>query len=317
MISYKWDIAGKKVLVLGSQGLIGSALTQRLQKEPCHLIAATRQDADLLCPEATLNLFEKTKPDAVFLAAAKVGGILANRDNPVPFLQDNLAIQLNTIKAAHAADVERFVLLGSSCIYPKLAEQPIQESSLLTGALEPTNDAYAIAKIAGIRLIDAYRQQYGRHWISAMPTNLYGPNDNFDPISSHVLPALIRKFHDAKKNDDPNVTLWGSGKVFREFMHAEDCADALVFLLQNYDDMGPINIGTGDDLTIASLADIIKTQIGYEGDIQNDLTKPDGTPRKLMDNTRLKRAGWSPKINLETGIEATYAWYLKQLETRA
>ncbi len=313
MTPYHWNITGKTILILGSQGLVGSAVKRRLSNENCHVFAASRKDADLFNADAALALFEKIKPDAVIIAAAKVGGILANRDNPVTFLEDNLLIQLNSLRAAHAVDVDRVILLGSSCIYPKFADQPISESSLMTGLLEPTNDAYAIAKIAGIRLIDAYRQQYGHTWISAMPTNLYGPNDNFDLQNSHVLPALMRKFHEATASQVASVEIWGSGTVRREFMHVDDCADALIFLLKNYDESGPINIGSGTDISISKLAQAIQAQVGFKGNITRDLSKPDGTPAKLMDNARLLQLGWEPKFDLKSGLAKTYAWYLENI----
>jgi len=312
-----WDISGKKLLILGANGLVGSAVLRRLEREDCTPIAATRQDADLTNAAQTAALIKRAAPDAIILAAAKVGGILANRDNPVEFLTANQLIQLHVLKAAHDLEVERLILLGSSCIYPKFATQPISEHSLMTGALEPTNDAYAIAKIAGIRLVDAYRQQFARNWISAMPTNLYGPQDNFDPISSHVLPALLRKFHDAKTSNHPTVEIWGTGTSRREFMHVDDCADALIYLLKTYNAAGPINIGAGEDITINEAAEMIKNITGYEGEIVHDLSKPDGTPAKLMDNSRLLKSGWSPKIDLRTGLAHTYAWYLNStLETQ-
>jgi len=304
-----WDIRGKTVLVLGANGLVGSALIRQLDLAPCKAIAATRQDADLTDAAQTSALIDRVKPDAILLAAAKVGGILANRDYPVDFLDKNLRIQLNVLQAAHLANVERLVLLGSSCIYPKQAAQPISETSLMTGPLEPTNDAYAIAKIAGLRLVDAYRQQYGRRWISAMPTNLYGPEDNFDLQSSHVLPALMRKFHEAKHANRAKVEIWGTGMARREFMHVDDCAEALAYLLKTYDAAGPINIGAGEDITIKAAAEIIKNIVGFTGEIEHDLSKPDGTPAKLMDNSRLLAAGWQPKIGLEEGLTQTYAWF--------
>jgi len=313
-----WDISGKKLLILGANGLVGSAVLRRLEREDCTPIAATRQDADLTNAAQTTALIKRAAPDAIILAAAKVGGILANRDNPVEFLTANQLIQLHVLMAAHDLEVERLILLGSSCIYPKFAAQPISEHSLMTGALEPTNDAYAIAKIAGIRLVDAYRQQFARNWISAMPTNLYGPQDNFDPISSHVLPALLRKFHDAKTSNHPTVEIWGTGTSRREFMHVDDCADALIYLLKTYNAAGPINIGAGEDITINEAAEMIKDITGYEGEIVHDLSKPDGTPAKLMDNSRLLKSGWCPKIDLKTGLAHTYAWYLNStLETQA
>ncbi|MEP3656138.1 MAG: GDP-L-fucose synthase [Litorimonas sp.] len=314
MSQFHWDITNKKVLVLGGNGLVGAALTRRLKAEHCEVFSATRRDADLLDPTAVMSLLASVKPDAVILAAAKVGGILANRDNPVEFLETNLLIQLNSIRAANAVDVGRFVFLGSSCIYPKYAEQPISEASLMTGPLEPTNEAYAIAKIVGIRLIDSYRAEYGRQWISVMPTNLYGPNDNFDLETSHVLPALLRRFHEAKMADAASVMIWGTGHARREFMHVDDCADAILFLLRHYNDAGPVNIGAGKDITINELAQKVKAITGFEGEIVHDFTKPDGTPAKLIDNTRLSQAGWHPKINLDDGLNSTYRWYVKSVE---
>lgn len=309
-----WEIKGQNLLVLGSSGLVGSALIRRLDSESCEVIAATRNDADLCNAKETLKLITTHAPDAVILAAAKVGGILANRDNPVDFIEQNLLIQLNVLRAAHQANVERLILLGSSCIYPKFADQPISENSLMTGPLEPTNDAYAIAKIAGIRMVDAFRQQYGRRWMSAMPTNLYGPNDNFDLSSSHVLPALLRKFHEAQHSGSPSVEIWGTGQVRREFMHVDDCADALVHLLKTYDRAGPINIGSGKDITINDLAKMIKQVTGFTGDITHDLTKPDGTPAKLMDNSRLTELNWNAKFDLEAGLLDTYDWYKTEMK---
>ena len=306
-----WDIKDKRVLVLGAHGLVGSALLKRLDREDCDVFPAKREDADLTIAAKTDALLKKVKPDVVILAAAKVGGILANRDHPVPFLEDNLLIQLNVFRAAHKANVERLLFLGSSCIYPKDANQPIAEASLMTGPLEPTNDAYALAKIAGIRLIDAYRQQYGRHWISAMPTNLYGPNDNFDLQTSHVLPALLRKFHEAQLEKLESVKIWGTGNVRREFMHVDDCADALVHVLQHYDEIGPINIGTGEDISINNLAEGIAKLTKFKGKITHDLSKPDGTPAKQLDVSRLSNLGWDPKIDLPTGLAETYLWYLE------
>jgi len=309
-MSFHWDITGKKILVLGDQGLVGSALIRALSTEDCTSIGASRVDADLSNAEHTADYIQATKPNAIFMAAAKVGGILANRDYPVDFLEKNLLIQLNVMRAAHDADVERVVFLGSSCIYPKFADQPISEDSLMTGTLEPTNDAYAIAKIAGIRLIDAFRQQYGRRWVSAMPTNLYGPNDNFDLSSSHVLPALLRKFHEAKIANLPSVEIWGTGQVRREFLHVDDCAKALIHVLKTYDAPGPINVGYGSDVSILELAALIKEMTGYGGKITHDLTKPDGTPAKLMDNSRVLQLGWKPKNTLPEGLKQTYEWFL-------
>lgn len=308
-----WDFSGKRVLVLGANGLVGSALLRRLSKISCEAIAACRKEADLTDAAATAAVIERIKPDAVILAAAKVGGILANRDYPVSFLEDNLLIQLNVLRAAHKCDIARLLFLGSSCIYPKYTEQPIAEASLMTGPLEPTNDAYAIAKIAGIRLVDAYRQQYGRSWISAMPTNLYGPHDNFDLNSSHVVPALIRKIHTASIEQADSVEIWGTGTVRREFMHVDDCADALLHLLSHYDETGPINVGTGEDVSINALAGLLTQLIGFNGKLSHDVSKPDGTPQKRLDISRLKSLGWTPKIDLETGLAATYQWYVETI----
>jgi GDP-L-fucose synthase len=251
------------------------------------------------------------RPDAIVMAAAKVGGILANDTYPADFLYNNLIIEANITEAAHRADVNRMLFLGSSCIYPKFAEQPIREDALLTGALEPTNEWYAIAKIAGIKLAQAYRRQYGRDYISAMPTNLYGPGDNFDLQSSHVLPALMRKVHEARVRGDAAITMWGTGTPRREFLHADDCADALVFLLKSYSGEEHVNVGSGTDVTIHELAALICSVVGYRGRIDRDLTKPDGTPRKLMSADKLRALGWSPSISLEVGVETTYRWFLE------
>lgn len=266
----------------------------------------TSAQLDLKNQAAVQAFFEQERPDYVFLAAAKVGGIMANNTYRAEFLYDNLMIQNNTIDAAYRVGVKKLMFLGSSCIYPKLAPQPLKEDSLLTGELEPTNEPYAIAKIAGIKMADAYRSQYGCNFISVMPTNLYGPNDNYDLNNSHVLPALIRKFHEAKSKGEPAVILWGSGKPRREFLHADDLADACYFLMQRYDEPGFLNIGTGEDLEIRELAELVKKIVGYTGEIKNDLSKPDGTPRKLMDVDRLHRLGWKARISLETGIRDVY-----------
>jgi len=274
----------------------------------------SRQSCDLTSYEETFILIKKYKPDVVIDAAAKVGGILANSTQPVDFLLNNLQIQNNLLKASHENEVEKFVFLSSSCVYPKLAPQPIKESSLLTGALEETNSAYAIAKISGMRLVKAYRQQYEHNWISVMPTNLYGYFDNFSIENSHVLPALIRKMHDAKTNNLKSISLWGSGKPRREFMHVDDLAEAIHLLIQKYDSDEPINVGVGEDLTIFELANLIKKIVKYEGEINWDITKPDGTPRKLLDISKLKNLGFQPKIDLEKGVESTYKWFLEQLK---
>jgi GDP-L-fucose synthase len=251
------------------------------------------------------------KPDAVIIAAAKVGGIMANNTFPVEFLSENLQIETNLIDACHKAGIERVLFLGSSCIYPKLSPQPIKEEYLLTGPLEPTNEAYALAKISGLKLVESYRREYNRKWISAMPTNMYGPGDNFDPQNSHVLPALIRRFHEAKMADAPSVTCWGDGSPMREFLHADDLASACIFMLENYDGDVALNVGTGEDITIRELTEIIADVVGYQGEILWDTEKPNGTPRKLLDVSRLKGLGWEPRLALRDGIASTYVWYLQ------
>ncbi|HTI11048.1 MAG TPA: GDP-L-fucose synthase [Puia sp.] len=301
-----------KIYVAGHRGMVGSAITRKLQKEGfTHLIQKTSAELDLKDQAAVREFFEKERPDYVFLAAAKVGGILANNIYRAEFLYDNLMIQNNTIDAAYRAGVKKLMFLGSSCIYPKMAPQPLKEEYLLTGELEPTNEPYAIAKIAGIKMADAYRSQYGCNFISVMPTNLYGPNDNYDLNSSHVLPALIRKFHEAKQKGEPEVILWGSGKPRREFLHADDLADACFFLMQQYNEPGFVNIGTGEDLEIKELALLVKEIVGYTGKITNDLSKPDGTPRKLMDVGKLHQLGWTARISLENGIRKVYEDFKK------
>ncbi len=301
-----------KIYVAGHRGMVGSAITRKLQKEGfTNLLQRTSAELDLKDQAAVRGFFEKERPDYVFLAAAKVGGILANNIYRGEFLYDNLMIQNNTIDAAYRSGVKKLMFLGSSCIYPKLAPQPLKEEYLLTGELEPTNEPYAIAKIAGIKMADAYRSQYGCNFISVMPTNLYGPNDNYDLNNSHVLPALIRKFHEAKQKGEPEVILWGSGKPRREFLHADDLADACFFLMQQFNEAGFVNIGTGEDLEIKELAEMVKNIVGYTGEIKNDLTKPDGTPRKLMDVSKLHRLGWTASISLEDGIRRVYEEFKK------
>ena len=302
-----------KIYIAGHRGMVGSALTRKLGKEGfTNLVTRTSAELDLKNQAAVQALFEKERPDHVFLAAAKVGGILANNTYRGEFLYDNLMIESNTIDAAYRSGVKKLMFLGSSCIYPKLAPQPLKEDYLLTGLLEETNEPYAIAKIAGIKLCDAYRSQYGCNFISVMPTNLYGPNDNYDLNTSHVLPALIRKFHEAKVNNQPAVTLWGSGKPRREFLHADDLADACFYLMQHYNEPGLVNIGTGEDLEIGELALLIKKIVGYTGEIHHDLSKPDGTPRKLMDVSKLHSFGWKAAISLEEGLRRVYAEYKKE-----
>lgn len=291
--------------------MVGSAILNKLQTAVYNnLILKTHSELDLKNQQAVNESISKEKPNVIIIAAARVGGILANKAYPYQFLYDNVAIEANLIHAAHQNDVEKVIFLGSSCIYPKLAEQPLKEEYLLTGPLEPTNQWYAIAKIAGIKLIEALRKQYNRNYVSLMPTNLYGPRDNFDLETSHVLPAMIRKFHDAKENGNSPVPLWGTGKPMREFLFVEDLADAVVFALENNLDRSLYNVGTGQDITIKKLAEIIQQVTGHEGDIDWDSTKPDGTPRKLMDVSRLKGEGWQYKTELKEGIKKTYEWFV-------
>src|ERR1700754_651176 len=301
-----------KIYIAGHRGMVGSAILRKLKKEGfTNFVTRTSSELDLKNQAAVQTFFETERPDYVFLAAAKVGGILANNIYRGEFLYDNLMIQSNTIDAAYRSGVKKLMFLGSSCIYPKLAPQPLKEEYLLTVLLKETNEPYAIAKIAGIKLCDAYRSQYGANFISVMPTNLYGPNDNYDLNSSHVLPALIRKFHEAKKESAPAVTLWGSGKPRREFLHADDLADACLFLMQRYNEPGLVNVGVGEDLEIKELALLIKKVVGYTGGIQHDLTKPDGTPRKLMDVSKLHNFGWKARISLEDGLRSVYEEFKK------
>lgn len=293
--------------------MVGSAIQRRLAREGCEILTASRSVADLRDPHATLRWMKTEAPEIVFVAAAKVGGILENSRRPAEFLFDNLAIETSIISAAQEIGVRKLLFLGSSCVYPKMAPQPIREEALLTGPLEPTNEWYAIAKIAGLKLCQAYRQQYGSHFISCMPTNLYGQHDNFDLQSSHVLPALLRKIHEAKLTGAGEVPIWGSGEPRREFLHVDDLADACVFLMQNFDGDIPLNVGTGSDIAIADLAHLIAEIVGYQGRFAFDRSKPDGTPRKLLDVSRLTDLGWRAKINLRAGIKATYEWYLANL----
>ncbi|MDA8803324.1 GDP-L-fucose synthase [Amylibacter sp.] len=306
-----YNLFGKKVWVAGHRGMVGSAVCRQLENEDCNIIKAGRDEVNLVNQAEVNEWMNAVKPDAIVLAAAKVGGILANKNFPVNFLYENLMIEANIIHAAHLNKVERLLFLGSSCIYPRLADQPIKEDSLLSGALEPTNEWYAIAKITGIKLIQAYRKQYGYDWISAMPTNLYGPGDNYDLESSHVLPALLRKFHEAKISNSSDVMVWGSGKPLREFMHCDDLAGALLFLLKNYSDYEHINVGSGNEVSIRELVEIIAKVVGYEAKITWDEQKPDGTPRKLMDSRKLQRLGWDGGRSLFDGIFHTYNTWLK------
>ncbi|PNH85212.1 GDP-fucose synthetase [Arthrobacter sp. AFG20] len=302
--------------VAGHRGLVGSAIWRNLEKEGfSNLVGRTSAELDLKNRDEVFAFFSENTPRYVVLAAAKVGGILANNTYPVDFLSDNLRIQVNVLDAAREHGVERVLFLGSSCIYPKFAEQPIREDSLLTGYLEPTNDAYAIAKIAGIMQIQAIRRQYGLPWISAMPTNLYGPGDNFSPNGSHVLPALIRRYDEAARAGAETVTNWGTGSPRREFLHVDDMAAACLHLLENYDGPSQVNVGTGTDVTIKELASLVAEAVGYQGDIGWDASKPDGTPRKLLDVSKLTEAGWSASIGLQEGIHSTVDWYRENLES--
>lgn len=298
------------IFVAGHRGMVGSAIDRALKKNGfTHVLGRTRAELDLLDRRAVCAFYEKEKPAVVIVAAAKVGGILANWEQPVEFLLQNLAIQNNLIEAAADHGTRKLLFLGSSCIYPKMAPQPIREDALLTGPLEPTNDAYAIAKIAGIKLCQSYARQYGKNFISAMPTNLYGPRDNYDPRHSHVLPALIRKIHDAKTSGAGSITVWGSGNPRREFLHTDDLADACLFLLEHYDQPEPVNIGCGEDVTIRELAETACEVLGFDGALEFDASKPDGTPRKLLDISKIKSLGWSPKIPLREGIASAYRWF--------
>jgi len=290
--------------------MVGSALVRALTAQGCEILTAGRDTLDLMDQRAVREWVARERPQAVFLAAAKVGGILANSSYPADFLYDNLMIEANIIEACFRNDVEKLCFLGSSCIYPKFAEQPITEDQLLTGPLEPTNEWYAIAKIAGIKLAQAYRAQHGVDYISAMPTNLYGPGDNFNLQSSHVMPALIRKAHEAKLANEPALEIWGSGTPRREFLHVDDCAAACVYLMQNYSGAEHVNVGSGSDVTILELAEMVCSVVGYTGEIVRDTSKPDGTPRKLMSADKLRNLGWQPTIDLRDGIASTYAWFL-------
>ncbi len=296
--------------VAGHTGLVGSAVVRKLEKSGFdNIISRTSAELDLRERNAVFDFFNETKPKYVVLAAAKVGGIVANNTYPVDFLSDNIRIQVSVMDAAREAGVERLLYVGSSCIYPKFAEQPIREEALLTGALEPTNDAFAVAKIAGIQQVNAVRKQYGLPWISVMATSLYGPNDNFTPNESHLLPALIRRYDEAAKDGVPSVTNWGTGTPMREFLHVDDLSDAFLYLLENYDSNGHINVGTGTDVTIREIADMVAEAVGYAGKTEWDTTKPDGTPRKVLDVSRLEKTGWAPSIGLGEGIRQTVDWY--------
>lgn len=301
-----YPLAGKRVFVAGHRGMVGSAIVRRLAGEGCTVFTAPRKALDLRDQAAVRAWFAAERPDAVFLAAATVGGILANDSRPADFLFDNLAIAGNVIEAAHRADVAKLLFLGSSCIYPRLAPQPIVEDALLSGPLEPTNQWYAVAKIAGIKLCQAYRRQHGRDFIAAMPANLYGPGDSYDLATSHVLPALLRKAHEARLAKAESVTVWGSGTPLREFLHVDDLADACVFLMQHHSGEAPVNVGSGEEIAISDLARLVCETVGFTGAIRFDATRPDGTPRKLMASTQLRALGWRPRIGLREGIAATY-----------
>lgn len=304
-----FPLAGKRIWIAGHRGMVGGALVRRLESEACEVLT-TERSLDLRDQASVRAWLAEETPDAIVLAAAKVGGILANDSYPADFLYDNLMIAANVIEAAHRADVDRLLFLGSSCIYPRLAAQPMREDALLTGLLEPTNEWYAIAKIAGIKLAQAYRKQHGRSYISAMPTNLYGPGDNYHPENSHVLPALIRKTHEAKTGDADAIEVWGTGTPRREFLHVDDLADALVHLLVHYDEAEHVNVGAGEDIAIGDLARLVAEMVGFTGGIEFDASKPDGTPRKLLDCSKLSDLGWQPSIGLRDGIAAAYADFL-------
>ncbi|WP_398468472.1 GDP-L-fucose synthase family protein [Tardiphaga sp.] len=311
MPSFNYSLSGKKVFVAGHRGMVGSAIVRRLATENCQVLVAERGEADLLNDGQTRLWLEKNRPDVVVLAAAKVGGIGANNALPVDFLCENMRIQLNVIEGSHAVGVERLLFLGSSCIYPKFAQQPINENELLTGPLEPTNEWYAIAKIAGLKMCQAYRQQFGRDYISAMPTNLYGPGDNYHPDHSHVPAALLRRFHEARLAGASSVAVWGTGTPLREFLYVDDMADACVFLLKHYSEREPINVGTGDEVTIGQFAAMVAEAVGYRGKLEFDTSKPDGTPRKLLDSSRIRAMGWQPKTSLRDGLPKALEDFLK------
>lgn len=312
-----YDLAGKRVWVAGHRGMVGSAIVRRLQSENCTVLMVGRDKLDLRRQDAVDAWVQENRPQAVFIAAAKVGGILANNNQPVDFLYDNVTSAVNVIHGCARIGVEKLVFLSSSCVYPKFAPQPMAEECLLTGALEPTNQWYAIAKIAAMKLAEAYRKQDGRDFISVMPTNLYGPNDNFDLTTSHVLPALIAKTHAAKIRGDESMEIWGSGSPRREFLHVDDAADAIVHVMKTYSGDLPINIGSGEDLTIAELAKLVAGAVGFAGALRYDRSKPDGTPRKMLDISRLRGLGWKPALTLEQGVASTYRWYVNNLTSLA
>lgn len=306
-----FDLSQKKIWVAGETGMVGHAVLRALENEECHIISASHKQLDLTNQQQTYDWIATNKPDVIVMAAAKVGGIGANQEEPAAFLYENLAIAQNVIHGAFRAKVNKLLYLGSSCIYPKMAEQPLKEEALLTGALEPTNEGYALAKIAGLKLCQFYRQQYGCDYISAMPTNLYGTHDRFDDKKSHVIPAMILKIHQAKERGDNEVVLWGTGTPIREFLYVDDLADALIHLLKNYSDSAPVNIGSGEEISIFDLAHKIKEVVGYEGEIMFDKTKPDGTPRKFLDSAKINNMGWKAETNIKEGLQQTYEYFLK------
>lgn len=309
-----FDLSEKRIFVSGHLGMVGSAILRRLNTVECEIVVASRSEVDLREQNQVRQFFSDQKIDVVFHPAARVGGIHANRANPAEFLYDNLMISANVIDAAHHSNVEKLLYLGSSCVYPKLAPQPMTEDVLLTSSLEETNQWYALAKISGLKLCESYRLQYGRDFICAMPTNLYGYNDNFDLQNSHVLPAMIRKFHEAKIAGDETVTIWGTGSPRREFLHVDDLADALVFMIEHYSSSEIVNVGCGEDITIGELAQLVRSIVGFDGRIVHDSSMPDGTPRKLLDVSRLSNMGWKPKISLADGTQSTYHWYCEMLK---
>jgi GDP-L-fucose synthase len=315
-MQYSYSLENKRVFVCGHRGMVGKAMVRRMTREPCNILTATRSELDLRDERATQDWFKTNRPDVVILAAARVGGILANQTYPVQFLEDNLRIQTNVISTSFSNGVSRLLFLGSSCVYPKLAKQPILESSLLTGPLEETNQWYAIAKIAGILLCQAYRQQHGAHYVAAMPSNLYGPGDNYHPENSHVMAALIRKIHAAKEDNKREVLLWGTGTPLREFTYVDDLADACVHILKYYDEAEPINVGSGTEVSIFQLAQLISSVVGWDGNIKWDPQKPDGTPRKLMDTAKLRDSfRWQPSVSIESGIAAAYSAFLQEVSS--
>jgi GDP-L-fucose synthase len=316
MTELQFPLTGKRVWVAGHKGMVGAALVRRLARENCEILTVDKTVLDLRRQEPVEAWMAANRPDAIFLAAAKVGGIMANMTQPAQFLYDNLAIQTNVMQAAHLAGVNKLLFLGSSCIYPRLAPQPIDETALLTGPLEPTNEWYAIAKIAGLKLAKAYRQEQGCDFISAMPTNLYGPGDNFDLATSHVPAALIRKAHEAKMRGETDIVLWGTGKPRREFLHVDDCADALVFMMKRYSGADHLNIGTGKDIAILDFAKAVIEAVGFSGGLRNDLSRPDGAPRKLLSVEKLGALGWHASTGLKEGLAQTYQWFLEQSDTR-